>query len=100
MADGLFEQLRGISEGGAEIPSVSMHDLAAMVREVRRGKVTGGQAKTALGLTDQAVTELALVIAEVNANNLTEQEVSDIFGLVQSKKFYTDKTATKTRLGI
>jgi Glu-tRNA(Gln) amidotransferase subunit E-like FAD-binding protein len=100
MADGLFEQLRGIGETGLQISKVSSHDLAAMVREVQRGEITGGEASAALGLTAQSVTELTAVIAEVTATNLSPQEVTDVFDLVQSQKHYTVKAATKTRLGI
>jgi len=101
MANGLFEQLRGIDEDGVtEIPAVSSHNLAAAVREVRRGVINGNTAKNALGLTDQSVTELQLVIAKVVANNLSEQEVTDVFDLIQSRKIWTDKAATVARLGL
>ena len=102
MADGIFEQLRRESEPPASvrIAGVSSHNLTAMVREVFRGKITGAQATVALGLTAQSVTELQLVAAEVTAGNLTEAEVSDVFDLIQSRVFYTDKADVITRLGL
>ncbi len=100
MADGLFEQLRGEDELGEPIPTVSSHDLAAMVREVQRGEVTGGEASAALGLLAQSVTDITNLVAEVNLGNISAQEVTDIFDLVQSRKHYTVKAAVATRLGI
>lgn len=100
MADGLFEQLRGIGETGLAIPIISSHDLSAMVREVQRGKITGAEATAALGLTAETVTEITALIAEVNLGNLAVLEVTDVFDLVQSGKHWTVKAMVKTRLGI
>jgi hypothetical protein len=100
MADGLFEQLRGIGEFGDPIPVVSSHALSAMVREVQRGEVTGGQAQAALGLTAQSVTDITAVVAKVADASLTAMEVTDVFDLVQNQKHYVDKAAVATRLGI
>ncbi len=102
MADGIFEQLRRESEPPASvrIPGFSSHNLTAMVREVFRGEITGAQATAALGLTAQSVIELQTVAAEITAGNLSEAEVSDIFDLIQSRVFYTDKAGVVTRLGL
>ncbi len=101
MADGLFEQLRGVSEDGVtEIPTVSSHTLLAALREFRRGKVTANTASTALGLLAQTVTEFTSLVTEVNAGRLTEEELNDVLSLVQRRVIYTVKAATKTRLGI
>jgi len=102
MADGLFEQLRGISEAGVEggVPKVSSHTLLAALDEVRRGEITVGTATAALSLLAQTVTDLNKIISEVGLGNITRDEVEDVFNLVQARTIYTSKSAAATRLGL
>ena len=100
MADGVFEQLRGVGETGLAVQRVSSHDLTAMVREVFRGEVTGAEATAALGLLPQSVTELQTIATRIGTGALSESEVNDVFDLIQTEKFYTDKAQVATRLGV
>jgi hypothetical protein len=102
MADGIFEQLRRESEPPAStrIPGYSSHNLTAVVREVFRGEMTPAEATAALGLTAQSIVELQAVAAEITAGNLSEEEVNDVFDLVQARVHYVNKAQVVTRLGL
>lgn len=93
---GLYERMLKLEE-----PGISLHALPAIMGEFTRGRVTGVQIATLLGLDAIARTEAATLAARFGAG-LTVQEFHDICLIAGNKAIPAYKTvaALKARLGV
>lgn len=92
---GLYEKILGL-----ETPQVPVHAFQAAVNEVRAGKLTANQVRTAFGLTVAERDEAAALVALVTAGTLTAKEVDDVLLLANSGLFYNTVNTLKARLGV
>lgn len=92
----LYDRLLGT------VPKIPVHQFAAALGEIKRGRVTALQVATSFGLDAGEQTEAATLFARFNdlVDPLTSAELHEVLLLAEQGRAYGTVTSLKNRLGV